>query len=187
MTDKASEVPAWTRLVCVLTGALLAVSGLWVPLAVGAPAHHAATTDAGCDGADCDPVLVADLQSDVDGFLSARGAAEHVSAVALSVSLPGEGSTIDVSAGTMRFGGAQPVPADSLWQIGSNTKAFTSVVLLQLEAEGRLSIEDTVGTWLPQYPQWRDVTIRRLLNMTSGIPTYDEHPAFLADYAVDPF
>jgi len=79
------------------------------------------------------------------------------------------------------------VPADSLWQIGSNTKAFTSVLVLQLEAEGHLSIEDTVGTWLPQYPQWRDVTIRRLLNMTSGIPTYDEHPAFLADYAVDPF
>jgi D-alanyl-D-alanine carboxypeptidase len=63
---------------------------------------------------------------------------------------------------------------------------MTSVLLLQLEAEGRLSIDDGLGRWLPQYPQWRDVTIRQLLNMTSGIPTYDEQPAFWTDYIADP-
>ncbi|WP_255363722.1 serine hydrolase [Geodermatophilus sp. DSM 45219] len=35
-------------------------------------------------------------------------------------------------------------------------------------------------------PQWGEVTIRRLLNMTSGIPTYDGQPAFRTDYAADP-
>jgi D-alanyl-D-alanine carboxypeptidase len=79
-----------------------------------------------------------------------------------------------------------PVRPDSVWQIGSNTKAFTSVLLLQLEAEHRLSIDDPLGRWLPQYPQWRDVTIRRLLNMTSGIATYDDEPAWYGDYAADP-
>jgi D-alanyl-D-alanine carboxypeptidase len=104
----------------------------------------------------------------------------------LSVSLPGRRSTIDVAAGTTTFGGSVPVRPDSVWQIGSNTKAFTSVLLLQLEAEHRLSIDDTLGKWLPQYPQWRDVPIRRLMNMTSGIATYDDQPAWYADYAANP-
>jgi D-alanyl-D-alanine carboxypeptidase len=127
--------------------------------------------------------LVEALHDDLESYLAERGSAEHVSAAALSVSLPGHQSTIDVSAGTTGFSGGQPVRTNSIWQIGSNTKAFTSVLLLQLEAEGRLSIDDTVGQWLPQYPQWRTVTIKRLLNMTSGIPTYDAEPAFLAAYA----
>ena len=104
----------------------------------------------------------------------------------MSVSLPDRDSSIDVSAGTMTFGGSESVRPSSVWQIGSNTKAFTSVLLLQLEAKGRLSIDDPLARWLPEYPQWGDVTIRRLLSMTSGIPTYDAQPAFSADYVADP-
>ena len=86
----------------------------------------------------------------------------------------------------MRIGGNRAVRSNDVWQIGSNTKAFTSVILLQLEAEHRLSINDTLGKWLPRYRQWRDVTIKRLLNMTSGIPTYDDSPAFLRAFVGAP-
>jgi D-alanyl-D-alanine carboxypeptidase len=130
--------------------------------------------------------LTRDLRDDLDTYLRLRGQAEHVSAALLSVNIRGRAHTIDVAAGTTHFGGSQPVAANSIVQIGSNTKAFTAVVMLQLEAENRLSINDTLGQWLPQYPRWRDVTIRSLFNMTSGIATYDAETAFMKDYAANP-
>src|SRR3954465_3754394 len=167
-----------------LVAALLVLAGLVAPITGAVPAHAApsgpVTAGAG------DDAVASQLRADLEAYLQARGAAEHISAASLSVNLPGQRSTIDVTAGTTTFGGSVPVRPDSVWQIGSNTKAFTSVLLLQLEAEHRLSIDDTLGTWLPQYPQWRDVPIRRLLNMTSGIATYDDEPAWYADYAADP-
>jgi D-alanyl-D-alanine carboxypeptidase len=130
--------------------------------------------------------LTRDLRDDLDTYLRLRGQAEHVSAALLSVNIRGRAHTIDVAAGTTHFSGSQPVAANSIVQIGSNTKAFTAVVMLQLEAENRLSMDDTLGQWLPQYPRWRDVTIRSLFNMTSGIPTYDAETAFMKDYAANP-
>src|SRR3954452_18700957 len=167
-----------------LVAALLVLAGLVAPITGTVPAHAApsgpVTAGAGEDA------VASQLRADLDAYLQARGSAEHISAASLSVSLPGRRKTLDASAGTTTFGGSVPVGPDSVWQIGSNTKAFTSVLLLQLEAEHRLSIDDTLGKWLPQYPQWRDVPIRRLLNMTSGIATYDDQPAWYADYAADP-
>ncbi|MFF9345794.1 serine hydrolase domain-containing protein [Streptomyces sp. NPDC014734] len=74
---------------------------------------------------------------------------------------------------------ATKVPADpkAKFRIGSNTKAFISTVLLQLEGEHRLSLDDTVDRWLPGAVaangyDGKKITIRQLLNHTSGLPDY---------------
>ncbi|MGW4498499.1 serine hydrolase domain-containing protein [Micromonospora sp. NPDC004336] len=63
------------------------------------------------------------------------------------------------------------------FRIGSATKPFTATVVLQLEAEGRLSLDDTVDEWLPGLVGGGDndgatITVRHLLNHTSGIFNY---------------
>lgn len=132
-----------------------------------------------------DTALRASLQHDIDHYLATRSKIEHLSAISLSISLHGA-PNINLVTGHTAYGGSTPVVPASVWQIGSNTKAFTSATVLQLEAEGKLNIGQTVGRWLPQYPAWKNVTIRRLLSMTSGIPTYDDTPQMLGDYAKSP-
>ncbi|GGX97317.1 serine hydrolase domain-containing protein [Streptomyces hiroshimensis] len=69
------------------------------------------------------------------------------------------------------------------FRIASISKVFTSVVLLQLEAEGRIGLDDSVERWLPGVVRGnghdgREITVRQLLNHTSGIYNYSEDPGF---------
>ena len=67
------------------------------------------------------------------------------------------------------------------FRIGSLTKQFTSMLVMQLVAEGRLSTSDCLSTLLPWYRQdtGTKITLHQLLNHTSGIPSFTSRPAFM--------
>ena len=132
------------------------------------------------------PALRAALQHDLDAYLKARGAKEHVSALSLSVSLAQGQPAINLVAGTTRYGAGPPVTPSNLYQIGSNTKAFTAVAVLQLEAQGRLSIDAPIGKYLPQYPAYAKLTLRQLLSMSGGIDSYDNTLAWAKMFVQNP-
>jgi len=133
-----------------------------------------------------DPALVSALRADLANYLKERGAKEHLSSLSLAVSSGKGQPTITVTTGTTTYGGTTPVTPTSLYQIGSNTKAFTAVAILQLEAQGKLSIDAPLSKYLPQYAEYGKLTLRRLLNMTSGIESYDNLPSWETSYASHP-
>lgn len=69
---------------------------------------------------------------------------------------------------------------ESKFRIGSVTKQFTAAAILKLVEDGKLSIDDTLDKYLPDFPRGGDVTIHQLLTHTSGIPSYTDDPAFFA-------
>ncbi|MFK4064681.1 serine hydrolase domain-containing protein [Streptomyces sp. NPDC029674] len=76
-----------------------------------------------------------------------------------------------------------PRGAHDHYRVGSITKTFVATVLLQLEAEGELSLDDTVGRWLPGVVEGNGhdgdrITVRQLLNHTSGIFNISDDPEF---------
>lgn len=72
-----------------------------------------------------------------------------------------------------------PMRTDAVFEIGSVTKQFTAALLLQFVAEGRLSLDDSIGRHWPDAPaEWSAIPVRRLLDHTSGIRSYTATPRF---------
>src|SRR5687768_16122944 len=82
-----------------------------------------------------------------------------------------------------------PNTPDVRFRLGSITKQFTSMVIMQLMAEGKLELYERITTHLPDYRKDTGdrVTIGHLLNHTSGIPSYTSLPGFFANEARDPY
>ncbi|MGX2994030.1 serine hydrolase domain-containing protein [Streptomyces sp. JNUCC 64] len=90
--------------------------------------------------------------------------------------------------GDLRTGA--PRKADDRFRVASITKTFVATVMLQLESEGRLDLDDSVETWLPGTVRGhghdgRKITVRQLLNHTSGVFDFINDPAYARKY-LDP-
>lgn len=123
-----------------------------------------------------------DLQPLVDQYLREHWIDEHISTVALTAQCPGlnQSKPVSVFAGKLGFLIFPNTKSDSIFQSGSITKSFVSVVLLQLEEEYKdiFTIDDDMQKWFPEYPKWYGIKIRQLMNMTSQIPDYADNEEF---------
>jgi D-alanyl-D-alanine carboxypeptidase len=127
------------------------------------------------------PHLVAEADSKIfqqiiDNFSKEYQARAHFTGIPLTVQCPilYKGHPETFTTGHLSANGPH-LSEHTLFQIGSNSKSFVSVVLLKLEEEGLLGpkgLNSTVGDFFPEYFKWKDITISQLLHMTSGIRDY---------------
>ncbi|OKJ41556.1 serine hydrolase domain-containing protein [Streptomyces sp. CB01580] len=91
-----------------------------------------------------------------------------------------DGRTRTYTAGVGDLATGAKVPSNGQVRIGSNTKTFTAVVVLQLVAEGKIGLDASVDTYLPGLLRGdeidgRRITVRQLLQHTSGLPNYTKY------------
>ncbi len=73
-----------------------------------------------------------------------------------------------------------PIQADMSFTIGSNTKTYIATLMLKLQEKGILNISDTIGKWIVNKPYTNGkVTIKQLLNHTSGFGDFSYNPLFI--------
>ncbi|MEU3706143.1 serine hydrolase domain-containing protein [Streptomyces anulatus] len=142
----------------ILPAAIAMTVGLMTPLALVPPAASAAGPDA--------------VQRALNTLVRDGG----TPAALASVKGPG-GRDRTYTAGVGDLTTGSKVPRDGQVRIGSNTKTFVAVVVLQLVAERRVSLDAFVDTYLPGLVRGkgidgRRITVRHLLQQTSGLPEY---------------
>jgi D-alanyl-D-alanine carboxypeptidase len=122
-----------------------------------------------------DPALAAELQQILDRLVNDG----FIPGAALSVHVPGYEPWTGAS-GFVDQQHSQPIQISTHVRIASISKVFTAVVVLQLVEEGRLDLDTPVSAWFPQLVPHADaVTVRRLLNHTTGLYDYLEDKHYL--------
>src|SRR6185295_6850667 len=107
----------------------------------------------------------------IDDYINAEMARQHVPGLALVIMKHGQ------LVRTQSYGFANleyhvPVHPDTLFQTGAIGKQFTAVAVMLLVEDGKLRLDESIRTYLPDAPRsWAPITIRHLLNHTSGLPT----------------
>ncbi|MEV6560520.1 serine hydrolase domain-containing protein [Nocardia sp. NPDC051756] len=125
------------------------------------------------------PILLAGVPATATpDTLDGHAIAEHMNAVlalgatGIQVRIHYDGGDTTASAGAAVLGSDESVPTDGRFRIASITKMFVATVVLQLVDERRLALDDLVDRYLPQFGLDSRITIRMLLNHTSGVANF---------------
>jgi D-alanyl-D-alanine carboxypeptidase len=117
--------------------------------------------------------LAATLQNTLDENreLFAAGAASA------AIFIPAEGMWTGAS-GIANPKTGEPVTSKTVFALGSVTKTFVAALVLELTEAGLINLDDPLARWVPNFPGAKRITIRQLLNHTSGVADVAEDPAF---------
>ena len=108
------------------------------------------------------------LRAALDAQLARLRAKAGIPGVSVAILFP-DGSTWLGTAGLADVGAARPVTADTAFPVASVSKTFTAALILALVQDGRLSLDSSAKAYLPTLPIDPTITIRELLDHTSGL------------------
>jgi D-alanyl-D-alanine carboxypeptidase len=111
-----------------------------------------------------DAATIAALQNALDGLLKKY----KIPGAEAAVVLP-DGSEWTGTSGLAVQSTKQPITSTTLMSVGSITKTFTGTIALRLAEDGTISLDDPLSKYLPTYPNAANITLRELMNHTSGI------------------
>jgi D-alanyl-D-alanine carboxypeptidase len=101
----------------------------------------------------------------------------HIPGAGAAVIFP-DGSIWKSGSGDGQMNPQALATAKTPFVVGSITKTFMTATIMQLAEEGKLSIDDALSKWLPDYPRAAQITLRELLGHTSGVYNYFEYPTY---------
>lgn len=128
--------------------------------------------------------LPAETVRKVDAIIETAMKENNLPSVAVGIWIPDKGEYVKAfGKANLETGRVRDV-ADP-FRIASISKTFTATAILQLEDEGELSTSDTLDTWYPNFPNAREITIKDLLMMRSGVPEFADETV-LASYYENP-
>ncbi|MFZ2491929.1 MAG: serine hydrolase [Thermoanaerobaculia bacterium] len=133
------------------------------------------------------PLHAADKKVEIDSLLAKYQEYGRFNGSALVAT--DKGVILAKGYGKANFEWDVPNAPDTKFRLGSITKQFTSMLVMQLVQEGKIDIDKPMTAYLPDYRKETGdkVTVRHLLNHTSGIPSYTGMPGFMRDKTRDPY
>ncbi|EFL16204.1 serine hydrolase domain-containing protein [Streptomyces sp. C] len=150
--------------------ALAAAGALLAPATAG-PAHGAPSPSS--DFPELTPAVAAKLDEAVQDTLREA----KVPGVIVGLWAPGKGSYVKTFGVADKETGAR-MRTDFYTRIGSQTKTFTVTALLRLVDQGKVGLDDPIGTYVSGVPNGDRITLRELAGMRSGLFNYSEDDAF---------
>jgi CubicO group peptidase (beta-lactamase class C family) len=124
-------------------------------------------------------------EAEVDAYIKTQMDARHIPGLSLAVLRNGR-AVVSKGYGLANVEHAVPATDRTVFQLASVTKQFTATAVMMLVEDGKIALATKARDILPELPAaWGEVTVRHLLNHTSGIPSYTGVPDFPKTFRKD--